>query len=117
LFVICYVPEFGSKQCKTISDTDVKTFVEVGDRRGSKVELIGLIDYADHIGTLNGLKSVASYLASPNRKGIVYYYGHDDQIRYLNGDEKNDGNGQDAGYDEIWRTQNIVDDEPIKLRP
>jgi hypothetical protein len=53
---------------------------------------------------IKNLKEIAKELSKPNKKAIVYYYGHGDQIIDTSGDEKD-------GKDEIWQTQGIIDDE------
>lgn len=50
------------------------------------------------------MKNIASFLELSNNKAIIYYFGHGNQIRDVNGDELD-------GKDEIWSTQNILDDE------
>ena len=103
LLVISYVPEIAMKNNMIIiADKVAKSFMDTGKKYNCEFDLVK-ISKIDRNQVISSLKNIAKYLESPNRKAIVYYFGHGDQIRDGNGDEPD-------RKDEIWRTQNIVDD-------
>ncbi|VBB18304.1 metacaspase-like, partial [Yasminevirus sp. GU-2018] len=109
LLIVCYVPEISDN--KSVCSKIKSTFIDVANKHGACIELIDEITTRDEQRVRSSLKRMADYLYVQNRKGIIYYFGHGDQVGDRNGDERRDSNGQDAGFDEIWRTQNILDDE------
>jgi len=62
------------------------------------------ITYINREKIITEMKNIADFLEKPNNKSIIYYFGHGDQVLDLNNDEID-------GKDEIWKTQNILDDE------
>lgn len=104
LLVISYVPEIAiGNNMKVIADEVAKAFMDAGQKYNRDFDLT-IIYKIDRNQVIKSLKDIAKYLESPDRKAIVYYFGHGNQIRDMNGDEPD-------GRDEIWQTQNIVDDE------
>jgi len=109
VLIICYVPELvASKEYKdpmtAISEKILSRFKASSQKNGRDIDVLDIIKCSDRTRTIKGLNGIADYLSKPNNKAIVYYYGHGDQVKDLNGDE-------DDGMDEKWVTQNILDDE------
>lgn len=108
ILIICYVPEIVSHNNKSMKD--ISTKVENAFKRASKYQSLNIEKILERNRNLviKKLKEIAQELSNPNKKAIVYYYGHGDQIRDKSGDEKD-------GKDEIWQTQGIIDDEISKI--
>ena len=108
LLIICYVPEIASRNNQSMKD--ISTKVENAFKKASKSHSLNVekILERNHNLVIKKLNEIAQDLSNPNKKAIVYYYGHGDQIRDTSGDEKD-------GKDEIWQTQGIIDDEISKI--
>lgn len=109
LLIICYVPEIACRNnnaMKNISDNVEKAFKK-GCKDNCIIETTKILQ-RNKVLVIKNLNNISTYLRDPNKKAIVYYYGHGDQIRDRSGDEKD-------GKDEIWQTQNIIDDEISKI--
>lgn len=108
LLIICYVPELAfHDNMKTISDKIYNAFTHHASKNNIKLDVVKILQKNRNI-VINEIKKIAEYLEQPDHKGIIYYYGHGAQIRDTSGDEKD-------GLDEMWSTQNIVDDELTNL--
>ena len=109
LLIVCYVPEIASRNknaMKTIAN-DVENAFKKASKERCKIETVKILQRNKRL-VIKNLESISNYLETPNKKAIVYYYGHGDQVRDRSGDEKD-------GKDEIWQTQNILDDEISKI--
>lgn len=106
MVIISYVPEiarYNRNKLKEIGDRVERSFINAADRYGKQIEAVNIYQRNRSL-VIRELKSLAKYLETSDRKGIIYYFGHGDQVRDVSGDEID-------GKDEIWRTQNILDDE------
>lgn len=110
LLIICYVPEIVKGDNMNVLAQHIESaFVNAGNKINNKITFdVIKITKVDRNLVLNDLKQIAEYLEQPNNKAIVYYFGHGDQIRDMNGDEEDH-------KDEIWKTQNIIDDEITEI--
>tara|TARA_B110000908_G_C10224755_1_gene437325 strand:+ start:1165 stop:1806 length:642 start_codon:yes stop_codon:yes gene_type:complete len=107
LLIICYVPEIACKNndsMKYISTKVEEAFLKASN---SPLDTVKILEINRSL-VIENLKEIAQDLSNPNKKAIIYYYGHGDQIRDRSGDEKD-------GKDEIWQTQRIIDDEISKI--
>lgn len=105
ILIICYVPEIAkNNNMKYLSDSIYLAFKNIIVKNNKTLEKIDIITCVSRNKCINGLKKMANHLCNPENKGIVYYFGHGDQVRDRNGDEPD-------GMDEKWVTQNILDDE------
>jgi hypothetical protein len=86
---------------KYLANTIFESFKSIVNK---KLNIVNIITCINRNKCINGLKKMAHHLSKPDNKGIVYYFGHGDQVRDRNGDETD-------GMDEKWVTQNILDDE------
>lgn len=105
LLIICFVPEFSSNSMKDISKKVEKAFITASNK--TELDIIKIIERNKNL-VIKNLQDIASELSLPNKKAIIYYYGHGDQIADTSGDEKD-------GKDEIWHTQDITDDHISKI--
>lgn len=108
ILIICYVPEIFCHNKKSMEN--ISTKVENAFKKASKsneIEVVKILE-RNHNLVIEKLKDISCDLSNPNKKAIVYYYGHGDQIRDTTGDEKD-------GKDEIWQTQGIIDDKISKI--
>lgn len=108
ILIICYVPEIACKDKESMKH--ISTKVEEAFKKASKSNVLDIVKILERNRSLvfENLKEIAQDLHKPNKKAIIYYYGHGDQIRDMSGDEKD-------GKDEIWQTQGIIDDEISKI--
>lgn len=108
ILIICYVPEIAYRNKQSMEN--ISTKVEEAFKKASKSKALDIVKILERNRSLviKNLKEIAQDLSNPNKKAIVYYYGHGDQIRDTSGDEKD-------GKDEIWQTQGIIDDEISKI--
>lgn len=108
LLIICYVPEIACRNNQSMKD--ISTKVEEAFLKASNsvtLDVVKILETNRGL-VIKNLKEIAQELTNPNKKAIVYYYGHGDQITDTSGDEKD-------GKDEIWQTQGIIDDEISKI--
>ena len=108
ILIICYVPEIACRNNQSMKD--ISTKVEEAFLKASKsckLDVVKILEKNRSL-VIKNLKEIAQELTNPNKKAIVYYYGHGDQIKDTSGDEKD-------GKDEIWQTQGIIDDEISKI--
>lgn len=105
LLVISYVPEiaYDKKNLENIANKIDDVFKSVANKYDQIIESVKIIEINRAL-VLKELENIAKYLELPNHKAIVYYFGHGDQVNDISGDEID-------GKDEIWKTQNILDDE------
>jgi hypothetical protein len=108
LLIICYVPEIGDKNNEAMKNIAIK--IENAFKKASGQTELCIVKILDRNRNLviKNLEEIADELSEPNKKAILYYYGHGDQLRDTSGDEKD-------GKDEIWQTQGIIDDEISKI--
>lgn len=108
ILIICYVPEIACRNNQSMKD--ISTKVEEAFLKASNSDTLDVVKILEinHNLVIKNLKEIAQELTNPNKKAIVYYYGHGDQITDTSGDEKD-------GKDEIWQTQGIIDDEISKI--
>ena len=108
ILIICYVPEIV--HCNNESMKNISNKVEYALKKASKTTTLDVVKILErnHNLVIKKLKDISLDLSNPNKKAIIYYYGHGDQIRDVSGDEKD-------GKDEIWQTQGIIDDEISKI--
>lgn len=110
LLIISYVPEIACRNrdaMKTIATDVENAFKNASKNKKCVLDVTKILERNKNL-VISNLKEIAEYLKTPNKKAIVYYYGHGDQVRDRSGDEKD-------GKDEIWKTQNILDDELSKI--
>jgi hypothetical protein len=89
---------------KRLANNILSSFNSIVNKNNKKLNVIDIITCVNRNKCIKGMKRMAKYLNNPDNKGIVYYFGHGDQVRDRNGDEQD-------GMDEKWVTQNILDDE------
>jgi hypothetical protein len=108
ILIICYVPEIACRNKQSMENISAK--VEEAFKKASKSDVLDIVKILEQNRSLviKKLKDIAQDLSNPNKKAIIYYYGHGDQVRDTSGDEKD-------GKDEIWQTQGIIDDEISKI--
>ena len=108
ILIICYVPEIAYRNKQSMEN--ISTKVEEAFKKASTPKVLDIVKILERNRSLviKNLKEIAQDLHKPNKKAIIYYYGHGDQIRDNSGDEKD-------GKDEIWQTQGIIDDEISKI--
>lgn len=102
LLIISYVPEFSNSKDIAIKVKDMFQ-QKLRDCRDVEFNSIEMITSKNHNRVMNELSSFSYFLKDPNCRAYIYYYGHGDQVRDYNGDEQD-------GRDEIWKTQDILDD-------
>ena len=108
LLIICYVPELNvGNSMKNLAAKIQNAFVQAGQKRKKILDVI-VITERNRARVIKELSEMKEYLQIANRKGIVYYYGHGDQVRDRSGDEID-------GKDEMWKTQGILDDDLSKM--
>jgi hypothetical protein len=106
MLIIAYVPEIArvdSNAMGRIAETVENAFGASAKLYGSKIDCTKIVS-VNHALVIKELKNMADFLSNKNNKGIIYYYGHGDQVIDKSGKEED-------GYDEIWTTQKIKDDE------
>ena len=105
ILIICYVSEIAKyKNMNLLAQNILSSFRVIADKNKKKLNVVDIISSVNRTKCITALKKMAQYLNEPDNKGIVYYFGHGDQVRDLNGDEED-------VMDEKWTTQNILDDE------
>jgi len=105
ILIICFVPEIARHtNMKHMACNILSEFENIVKRNNKKLNIVDMVACVNRKKCIKGLNKMANHLSNPNNKGIVYYFGHGDQIRDRNGDEAD-------GMDEKWTTQNILDDE------
>ena len=105
ILIICYVPEIAKhSNMSHIANNILTAFNNIVKKNKKNLCVIDIVTCVSRNKCINDLKKMANRLKNPNNKGIVYYFGHGDQVRDRNGDEED-------GMDEKWVTQNILDDE------
>ena len=108
LLIICYVPELAyGNNMANIANKIQNSFYSCSRKYNTNIICEKILQRNRNL-VIMKLNELANYLEHNDRRAIIYYYGHGDQIRDTNGDEKD-------GKDEIWQTQGIIDDEISKI--
>jgi len=100
LLIIAYVPEIAqtnNNAMKNISNNVEDAFREASRKHNCHIDVTKIIQVNKSL-VISKLKKIAKYLEDLNKKAIIYYYGHGDQIKDLSGDESDE-------QDEIWRSK------------
>jgi hypothetical protein len=106
VLIICFVPEIA-KEMNRVSKYVEESFKKFIEKNKKTHSIISIVE-KNRTKTLDGLNLMARFLTNPNKVGFVYYFGHGDQVKDLDGDEID-------RMDEKWVTQNILDDEISKI--
>ena len=80
LLIICYVPEIACRNNQSMKD--ISTKVEEAFLKASNsvtLDVVKILETNRGL-VIKNLKEIAQELTNPNKKAIVYYYGHGDQI-------------------------------------
>jgi len=102
------IPEFGMEQAKTTSNKLITTL----KKRTNKLKITTLLGNDVNYNNVRKLLiDCNEYLSHKNRKAIIYYNGHGNQTKDLDGDESD-------GMDEYWHLMGggkMLDDEISKI--
>lgn len=102
--IMVNIPEFGIEQAKTTSSR----LIDALKSRTNKLKITTLLGSEVNYNNIKKLLNECNeYLSHKNRKAIIYYNGHGDQTKDLDGDESD-------GMDEYWSLEHgerMMDDE------
>jgi hypothetical protein len=100
ILIIAYIPEISNFKFVENLEFLFKSLLE----KNNHTFEFSIIKTINKEKIISEMKNIALILEKPFNKSIIYYFGHGDQVKDFNGDELD-------GKDEIWKTQNILDDE------